>query len=81
MTSREAQVRYLSVEAQFPSTHGARWSVNTAARNRNVGAQRASEPVTNATAVKPRVDSMKLWLQSEQTRKRQHLCANQQQLH
>lgn len=55
--------RYLSEEAQFPATQGALSPVNTAARNRKVGAQSASEPVTNATAVKPSVDRTKLWLQ------------------
>lgn len=59
---------YLSEEAQFPSTHGARSPANTAARNRKVGAHRAREPVTNATAVKPSVDSTKLWLWRKQTR-------------
>lgn len=42
--------------------------MNTAALNRKVGAHRAREPVTNATAVKPSVDSRKLWLQRKQTR-------------
>lgn len=53
-------VRHLSVAAQLSSTHGARSPVTTAALYRNVGAQRAREPVTNATAVKPKVDNTKL---------------------
>lgn len=65
----EAQARYLSEEAQFPSVHGARSPANTAALNRKVGAHRAREPVTNATAVKPRVESMKLWLRRKRTRR------------
>lgn len=58
---------YLSDEAQSPSTQGIRSLVNRAALNRKVGAQRAKEPVTKATAVKPRVDSTKLRLQRKQT--------------
>jgi len=54
---------YLSEEAQFPWRQGGRSPVNTAARNRKVGAHRAREPVTKATAVKPKVDSTKLELQ------------------
>lgn len=41
---------------------GALSPLKTAALKRNVGAQRAREPVTNATAVKPNVDNMKLQL-------------------
>lgn len=53
---------YLSEPAQFPSKHGGRCPVKMAALNRKVGAQRASEPVTKATAVKPRVECTKLRL-------------------
>lgn len=51
---------YLSEAAQFPSTHGSLSPVKMAALKRKVGAQRAREPVTNATAVKPKVDNTKL---------------------
>ncbi|KAF3845875.1 hypothetical protein F7725_002954 [Dissostichus mawsoni] len=40
--------------AQFPSTQGGLSPLTTAALKRNVGAHRAREPVTKATAVKPR---------------------------
>lgn len=59
---------HLSEEAQWASSaHGAFCPENTAALNRKVGAQSAREPVTNATAVKPRVDKTKLRLRREQT--------------
>lgn len=68
VTRRRRRRSHLSEEAQWAwSAHGAFFPVKTAALYRNVGAQRAREPVTNATAVKPRVDSTKLQLQGEQT--------------
>lgn len=50
--------------------HGCFSPVKTAARKRKAGAQRASEPVTKATAVKPNVDRTKLLLQKERKRDR-----------
>lgn len=54
--------RDLSEAAQLPCWQGSCLPLKTAARNRKVGAQRASEPVTKATAVKPSVESTKLRL-------------------
>lgn len=66
------QVCYLSEDAQLSATHGVFSSVKTAARNRKVGAQSAKDPVTNATAVKPSVDSTKLWLHRNQRQEVPH---------
>ena len=55
-------VPHLSEDSQCASTQGSFSPVKMAALNRKVGAQRAREPVTNATAVKPRVERRKLQL-------------------
>ena len=49
--------------SQGPWTQGDFSPVKTAALKRKAGAQRAREPVTKATAVKPNVDNTKLGLQ------------------
>lgn len=58
----------LSEVSQGSLTHGCFSPVKTAALKRKAGAQRASDPVTKATAVKPNVDRTKLLLQKERRR-------------
>lgn len=54
---------YLSEEEQeSPGRQGGVSPKTTRERSRNAGAHRAREPVTKATAVKPRDDRMKLGL-------------------
>lgn len=63
-------VQNLSELSQGSWMHGCFSPVKTAALKRKAGAQRASEPVTKATAVKPNVDRTKLLLQKERKRDR-----------
>lgn len=57
--------KYLSEEEhESPGRQGGVSPRTTRERSRNAGAQRAREPVTKATAVKPREDRTKLGLQT-----------------
>lgn len=58
----------LSEVSQGSWMHGSFSPVKTAALKRKAGAQRASDPVTKATAVKPNVDRTKLLLQKDRKR-------------
>lgn len=59
----QPQSGYLSEEEQeSPGRQGGVSPKTTRERSKNAGAQRAREPVTKATAVKPREDRMKLGL-------------------
>lgn len=61
----QPQSGYLSEEEQdSPGRQGGVSPKTTRERSKNAGAQRAKEPVTKATAVKPREDRMKLALQT-----------------
>lgn len=55
---------------QCPSTHGALTPEKMVALSRKVGAHRARDPVTKATAVKPRVDKTKLQLNKQKKNKK-----------
>lgn len=68
MYKRRTCVFNLSEVSQGSRMHGCFSSVKTAALKRKAGAQRASDPVTKATAVKPNVDRTKLLLQKKRKR-------------
>lgn len=70
-----APYKYLSEEEhESPGRQGGVSPRTTRERSRNAGAQRAREPVTKATAVKPREDRTKLGLQILRGSQTPQLC-------